>query len=281
IVDGFDNVGGLSSSAAAGIAYLLALERANGLELAATENIELDRLIENEYLSLSNGILDQSTILLSRTGRLTSIDCSTGQSTLHPCGAAALVRVLILYSGLSAPLLDTDYNRRVAECGQAARLLLEAAGMQVAAAPRLRHVPAVVFEAHGKALPQKELRRARHFFGEQRRVRRGVTLWREGYLEEFGRLVDESGRSSVENYECGNAYLRTACRVLRETPGVLGARFSGAGFRGCCIGLTTREVSEEMRGDILRRYLAEHPDMDGRAEVRSCASGDGAGFVDD
>ncbi|MDP6439582.1 MAG: galactokinase family protein [Candidatus Brocadiia bacterium] len=281
MVDGYDNVGGLSSSAAAGIAYLLALERANGLEPSYKENIELDRLIENEYLGLSNGILDQSTILLSRAGRLTSIDCRSGESTLHPCGAAAAVRALILYSGLSAQLLDTDYNRRVAECGQAARLLLEAADMQVAQAPRLRHVPAEVFEAHGDALPQKELRRARHFFGEQRRVRRGIVLWRKGDLEGFGRLMNESGRSSVENYECGNAYLRTACRVLRETPGVLGARFSGAGFRGCCIGLTARDVSEEMRGDILRRYVAEHPDMEGRAEVRACASADGAGFVDD
>ncbi|KAK9103030.1 hypothetical protein Sjap_020284 [Stephania japonica] len=62
---------GLSSSAAVGVAYLLALESANGLTVLPDVNIELDRLIENEYLGLKNGILDQSAILLSSYGCLT------------------------------------------------------------------------------------------------------------------------------------------------------------------------------------------------------------------
>ncbi|KAK9123625.1 hypothetical protein Sjap_013227 [Stephania japonica] len=62
---------GLSSSTAVGVAYLLALESANGLTILPDVNIELDRLIENEYLGLKNGILDQSAILLSSHGCLT------------------------------------------------------------------------------------------------------------------------------------------------------------------------------------------------------------------
>ncbi|KAI3787826.1 hypothetical protein L2E82_00281 [Cichorium intybus] len=58
-----------------GIAYLLALESANNLNISPTENIEYDRLIENEFLGLKNGILDQSTVLLSSYGCLTFMDC--------------------------------------------------------------------------------------------------------------------------------------------------------------------------------------------------------------
>ncbi|XP_031374305.1 galacturonokinase-like [Punica granatum] len=58
-----------------GIAYLLAFESANNLSISPTENIEYDRLIENEYLGLRNGILDQSAILLSSHGCLTYMNC--------------------------------------------------------------------------------------------------------------------------------------------------------------------------------------------------------------
>jgi len=70
MVDGHDNVGGLSSSAAVGVAYLLALQHVNGLRWSAEGTIELDRIVENDYLGLQNGILDQSVILLGQGGRL-------------------------------------------------------------------------------------------------------------------------------------------------------------------------------------------------------------------
>src|SRR5262249_18821239 len=69
---------GVSSSAAVGVAFLLALEDANGLAVTPGENIELDRRVENDYLGLRIGILDPAAILLSRRGRLTRIDCRTG-----------------------------------------------------------------------------------------------------------------------------------------------------------------------------------------------------------
>ena len=276
IVDGYSKVGGLSSSAAVGVAYLLALERSNDLDLGPLENIELDRLIENEYIGLNNGILDQSTILLSRRDRLLHLDCRTASSQLHECGSQAQLWIAILYSGLSEQLCDTDYNRRVAECEEAARLLLQRGKAAPIDSPKLRDVPPELFDKSGSALPDALRRRAEHFFSEQRRVAEGVQLWETGDLEGFGRLISESGRSSVENYECGNEYLRSAFHVLRDTPGVLGARFSGAGFRGCSIGLMKGPPDEDLGRDMLRRYLEVHPDMQGKADVVFCRTGDGA-----
>jgi galacturonokinase len=71
---GFEGCG-VSSSAAVGVAFLLALEHANGLVISPEENIELDWLIENGYLGLCNGVLDQSAILLSKRNCLTAIHC--------------------------------------------------------------------------------------------------------------------------------------------------------------------------------------------------------------
>jgi galactokinase len=278
LVDGHTNAGGLSSSAAVGVAYLLALEAANGMALGAEENIQLDRIIENTYTGLNNGILDQASILLSRRGQLLHLDCRDGAWELAPLGAGDFV-VAVLFSGLRAPLAQTDYNRRVGECRRAAELLLRAAGLPPVDVPHLRAVPEEVFAQYGAALPAPLRRRAAHFFAEQERVRRGMELWRRGDLAGFGRLVSESGQSSVENYECGNPYLRTAFEVLRDCPGVYGARFSGAGFRGCCIGLVEPGAEAEIARTALGAYLRAHPDMEGEAEVYFCTSADGAGFL--
>ncbi len=280
VVDGHDDVGGLSSSAAVGVAYLLGLEAANGLELSVEENIELDRMIENDFIGLNNGILDQSSILRGRRGSLMHLDCRSGEARLVEFGGGGDICIVVLFSGLRMPLAESDYNRRVAECRQAARRLLEEADRPVPDPPVLREVPPEVFRQYGARLPEPLRRRAAHFFGEQQRVHDGLRLWAEGNLEQFGELMNQSGRSSVRNYECGNEYLRSAWEVLRDCPGVCGARFSGAGFRGCCIGLTRDALEGPVVDDALERYLERHPDMKGKAKIYFCRPADGATVLD-
>jgi galactokinase len=95
-------------------------------------------------------------------------------------------------------------------------------------------------------------------------------------LPAFGRLVDESGRSSIENYECGSPELITLHEALRAAPGVYGARFSGAGFRGSCIGLYRPGTEEGIREAIAREFPARHPHVAERHEVHFCRSDDAA-----
>ncbi|MFP4176550.1 MAG: galactokinase family protein [Candidatus Brocadiia bacterium] len=280
LVSGRENVGGLSSSAAVGVAYLMALEEANDLERGRWENIELDRRIENDYIGLNNGLLDQSSILLSRRRHLMHLDCRSEEAELYPYGGDEALHVVVLYSGLTRQLSGTDYNRRVDECREAAGILLENADIEHGGRTLLREVPRKVYLEHREALPDRLRRRAAHYFGEQQRVHDGIRAWKEGDLARFGRLVTQSGWSSVENYECGNAYLRSAFEVLDGTDGVLGARFSGAGFRGCSIGIMGESPADDLRGDILRRYCERHPDMDGQAEVYFCRPGDGAELIE-
>ncbi|KAG6769360.1 hypothetical protein POTOM_024991 [Populus tomentosa] len=130
--EGLDS-SGLSSSAAAGVAYLLAFETANNLTMTPTENIEYDRLIENEYLGLKNGILDQSAILLSSHGFLTHMNCKTKEHKLVPSPKQSdfhkSYKILLAFSGLRNALTNSPgYNLRVVECHEAARILLKASG---------------------------------------------------------------------------------------------------------------------------------------------------------
>ncbi len=277
LVKGTLPIGGLGSSAAVGVSYLIALERANGLDLDAEENISLDQYIENTYLGLQNGILDQSVILLSRKDRLLELDCGTRSYHLVKLGChPSSFQILIVHSGVQRTLISTDYNKHVGQCREAAALLLSAAGRPVPRAPVLGQVPSDVFEAHGEQLPPDLLLRARHFFGETARVRQGVEAWARGDLACFGKLMNESGHSSIHNYRCGSPELRTLYEILSSLNGVLGARFSGGGFGGCCIALIRPGANEEVSETVTERYLPAHPERKDGFGIFSCRSAPGA-----
>jgi len=268
--------GGLSSSAAIGVAYLLALEDVNGLEISNEENIALDQFIENNYLGLRNGILDQSAILLSRRDHLTLMDCATVRHELIPCaGSMPPFTILLAFSGLKQALVGTDYNRRVGECAQAAEILLAAVGRK-SEKPLLGNVSAEEYAEHRHLLSGAPARRAVHFFTEVERVRHGVAAWKQGDIEEFGRLMTASGESSIRNYECGCPPLIDLYHVLIETPGVYGARFSGAGFRGCCIALVEPDVAPSAALSVLAAYTHRHANLAADARTLLCHSDDGA-----
>ncbi len=273
IVEGSMPIGGLSSSAAVGIAYLMAFEAANALAITPEANIQFDRYIENVYLGLRNGILDQSMILMGEHDSLTFLDCQTVKFETIPIPSDKNgFDILVVYSGVKKALVGTDYNHRVNECQSAAQQLLAWAGQTVPDMPRLRYVPENVYDELGERLPAPLNRRARHFFSEVRRVRAGVDAWRAGDLPQVGQLMRESGASSIYNYESGCPQLVTLYQLLCELPGVYGARFSGGGFRGACVGLSDPAYREEIQTSLTERYLRAYPDMAETYSVHFCKS---------
>lgn len=264
-------VGGLSSSAAVIIAYLLALEAVNDLEVTPRTNIELVTATEHGYIGLNNGILDQASELFSRTNTLTRIDCQSTVIESVPSPLAVTDYAwLVVYSGVTEALVGTDYNRRVAECREAAQLLLDAAGAPPPVDPRLRLVAPEIYAAHGRRLPPPLDRRAAHFFGEMTRVEQGLAAWRAGNLSEFGAQINASGLSSIDKYECGSPPLVTLVEILRGAPGVYGTRFSGAGFRGNCIALVDPAAVDGIAAAVHTGYPRRHPEVADRYSVHLC-----------
>jgi galactokinase len=183
--------------------------------------------------------------------------------------------ILLAFSGMQQALVSTDYNLRVDECRAAAVTLLEAAGLHERPAV-LRSVPVERYAAFRDRLSGAPARRAAHFFSEMERVNRGVDAFRRGDLAAFGRLMTESGESSIHNYQCGAPPLIDMYNILIETPGVYGARFSGAGFRGCCVALVAPEDAHAAAETIRRAYARKQPELSKQAGVVICQWDDGA-----
>jgi len=110
-------MGGLSSSAAVTTAYLMALADVNGLDISQEALIQYSHWVETAFIGLKNGILDQSSNILSRDGFLMKMDCSTNVWELVPKNPSMPdFDVVIVNSGFTKALIGTDYNNRVDEC---------------------------------------------------------------------------------------------------------------------------------------------------------------------
>lgn len=281
VISGELPIGGLSSSAAVILTFLSALANINGIELDEREMIQLAQQAENRYVGVACGKLDQSCEVYCRKDHLLYMDMQDDSYELIPTSPAMKpYKIAIFFSGLERSLAGSAFNMRVDECRSAAYALKAFAGMPYGKfdETNLRDVPREIFEQYKDKLPENWRKRATHWYTEFERVQAGAEAWRKGDIEEFGRLSFESGRSSIENYETGSPELKKLYEIMTETPGIYGGRFSGAGFKGCCMALIDPACEQVILERVEREYLKAFPHLEGKYSAYICESADGVKF---
>lgn len=285
VVKGSMPIGGLSSSAALLIGCVMALAKANHIDLDKMQTIYYASQAEREYIGLRNGILDQACVTLCEKGKLLFLDTKTNNYELLPFGndtqSELPFEIGIFFSGVTRKLTGTDYNLRVSECKAAAWMLegYEDIPLNELEDTRLRDVPEPIFQKHKDKMPARFARRAEHFFSECERVTAGVEAWKNGDIKAFGELIFQSCESSIHNYECGSPELIAIYDIMRRTDGIYGGRFSGAGFKGACIALVDKQKEQAIRENVTKDYLARYPQYKDSFEVFFCQLSDGASFL--
>jgi len=301
VIQGSLPVGGLSSSAAVLIAYVMAFAKANDITLQPFEVVKIASEAEREYIGLNNGLLDQACIALGKKNQLLFLDCDTNEYRLIPFGGPRSkvesqiavegqrskieglpFEIGIFFSGLTRSLVNSDYNLRVYECKTAAWNMLAYTDQPLKTFDKtfLRDIPKATYDKTRIAMPARFARRAEHFYSEYRRVRQGVTAWETGNLKLFGKLSFDSCESSIHNYECGSPELIAIYEIMRQLPGVYGGRFSGAGFKGACIALVDPAYKEEIQKVLTEKYLEQFPEYEKTFQVFWVKPDDGARFLD-
>lgn len=278
VLDGELPIGGLSSSAAVIITFLSALCTMNGIHLSEAELVQISLEAENKYVGVSCGKLDQSCEVYCRKNQLLYMDMQDDSFELipeHP--DMKPYKFAIFFSGLERSLASSKFNMRVDECRSAAYALKAYAGMEYGKfnETNLRDVPREVYEQYKDKLPENWRKRAEHWYTEFDRVQRGAEAWRKGDIEEFGKLSFESGLSSIYNWETGSPELIKLYEIMTQTKGIYGGRFSGAGFKGCCMALIDPAYEESICGHVTREYLKAFPHLEGKYSVHICESADG------
>jgi len=186
-------------------------------------------------------------------------------------------KIAIFFSGIERTLAGSKFNMRVDECRSAAYALKALSGMDYGkfSETNLREVPYGTYRAFEQRLPDNWRKRAEHWYTEYYRVQKGAEAWRRGDLEEYGRLSFESGKSSIYNWETGSPELKELYEIMTRTDGIYGGRFSGAGFKGCCMALIDPAFEESIREKVTAEYLKTFPQLEGKYSFHICESADG------
>lgn len=208
---------GLSSSAALEVALALAL----GFEAEPLVMARTCQRAEQAATGVPSGLMDQLAVSAASAGHALLIDFD--QLSTRPVPVPANVEVVVVHSGVSRALARSAYAARRAECEAAARGLGTLGRLE----------PEAIL-----GLPDPALRRrARHVVTECDRVRWFAEALTAGDLGEAGRLMTASHWSLARDFEVSTTELDALVEHLVATPGVHGARLTGAGFGGCVVAL--------------------------------------------
>lgn len=278
VLEGTLPIGGLSSSAAVILAFLSALCDVNSISISQQELIMTAKAAENDYVGVACGKLDQSCEVYSKKNHLLYMDTADDSYELIKIhDKMKPFKIAIFFSGVERSLAGTKYNMRVDECKSAAYALLAYAGLEYGKYKDtfLRDVPYDVFKTYQSRLPEPFRMRAEHWYTESERVEKAVAAWRAGDIEAYGKLSFESGYSSIYSWQTGSPELKKLYEIMMETEGIYGGRFSGAGFKGCCMALVNPKYEESIEAKVRALYLKEFPELSEKFSVHFCETADG------
>ena len=233
---GFDGVlasdvprgAGLSSSAAVELAVAAAFLEPGptGAGWDKRAIAEAMRRVENDWVGVSSGIMDQLIGVAAVPGHAVLIDCRSLDLTpvRLPDGAS----VVVLDTGTRRGLVDSAYNERRAACERVAA----AYGVRA-----LRDLTLADLAAAGPAVDTVDLRRATHVIAENDRTVAAAGALERGDVVTMGRLMSASHASLRDLFEVSSPALDALVEVAAAVPGCFGARMTGAGFGGCAVAL--------------------------------------------
>lgn len=218
---------GLSSSAALEVALALAL----GATGSPLEVALLCQRAEQRASGVPCGIMDQLALTAGVAGCALLIDCTSLGVEPVELPPPSDAEILVIDSGQRRALAGSAYAERVAQCANAARII---GPLRDATPGDLERISHPVVRA-----------RARHVAGENARVLAFVRALRAGDLALAGSLMMASHESLRDDFEVSTPELDALVARLVATPGVFGARLTGAGFGGCVVALARPQAVTE------------------------------------
>jgi galactokinase len=263
---------GLSSSASFAVGFGFAISDLFGLNMDRLMLALTAQAVENDFVGVNCGIMDQFTVAMGRAGHCLVLDCDSLEYQSVPMRLDGH-EIVIANTMVPRRLSESQYNQRRAECQQAlelaqrhfpVRLLCQLSVAQVEACPELR--------ASGTPY-----RRARHAASENGRVGEAVAALAAGRLERFGALMNASHDSLRDDYEVSCRELDVLVDTARAVRGVLGSRMTGAGFGGCTVSIVATDALAEFRAVLSETYARETAFQ---TRIHCAQPGDGARRLD-
>lgn len=232
---------GLSSSAALIVGILKQARQYARSDMTDTEIAVLARRVENEFIGMPCGIMDQMAVAVAAPGEALALNTQSLAYTQVPLPPD--YHMAVVHSGHYRKLSEGRYKIRKEECDSVkAHLGLEDICL-------LSDEDMTQLDTLSESLQ----RRARHCVSEHRRTVQAISALQNQDMAHFGQLMIESHASMRDDFEITLPVL-DALVTDAVSCGALGARMTGGGFGGCIIACVPKAQFENWRTELLARH---------------------------
>lgn len=233
---------GLSSSAALTVGLLKLARDCGGAAMSDTDISILARRLENEFIGMPCGIMDQMAVAIASSGQALALDTKTLDFELIDLPKD--YHIAVIHSGQYRRLAEGQYKIRKEEC-DAIKAYLG------------RDDICLMTEAEFESLSKLDdtlIRRARHCVTEHQRVKESIDAILFNDMHALGQLMNASHKSMRDDFEMSlpsiDALVDDAVKF-----GAIGARLTGGGFGGCIVACVAKHKLEPWS----KKLLAAHP----------------------
>ncbi|WP_337018373.1 galactokinase [Oceanobacillus massiliensis] len=259
---------GLSSSASIEMVTGILLEGIYDLTIDRLKIIQLGQMVENEYIGVNSGIMDQFAVGKGKKDHAILLNCKTLEYQYAPISLKKHA-VIIINSNKQRTLSGSKYNERRKQCELALKDLQTECHID-----SLGELTIEEFEKHKHLITNiTNRKRTKHIVYENARTVEALDKLRMNDLQGFGKLMNESHISLKDDYEVTGMELDTIVQAAWKQEGILGARMTGAGFGGCAIAIVEKNKVEDFKKKVNAIY---HRTIGYDATFYTASIGDGA-----
>jgi galactokinase len=243
------NGAGLSSSASIELLTGVLVNGLYQLEIPRLELIKIGKRVENEFIGVNSGIMDQFAVGMGKKDAGILLDCQTLKYEYAPIQLENH-KIIIMNTNKRRELADSKYNERRSECEEALKQLQQKLPIEA-----LGQLSEKEFDENQQLITNETVRkRAKHAVYENVRTLKALEELKVGNLEAFGQLMNQSHISLRDDYEVTGVELDSLVEAAWNHPGVLGARMTGAGFGGCAIAIVENEEVDYFIANVGSAY---------------------------
>jgi galactokinase len=265
---------GLGSSAAFEVGFLSTLRHLNGLDISDEEMIKTCHSVENEFVGMKCGIMDQFISIKGKKKNAILLDCRDMSFEYIDLDEEFLT--LILFdSGVKRELIQSDYNTRRSECFSSIdEIRTERSEIRALRDLALEDLPWLE-----TFLEPIKFRRCRHIITEIDRVQLAGEALRSKDMARFGELMKSSHISLRDDFEVSCEELNHLFSVSLDQDGVFGARLIGAGFGGNLLTLCQPDQATNVIAEVSVSYRERFGSTPG---IITCCTANGvsAGWIE-
>ena len=267
------NGSGLSSSASLEVLTGVILKDLYHItDLTMTDLALIGQYSENNFNGCNCGIMDQFAVAMGKKDNAIFLDTNTMKYEYAPIHLED-AKIVITNSKVKHSLVDSAYNDRRQECTDALAALKTKLDINA-----LGDLTPDEFEANKDLITDPvQLKRAKHAVYENQRTIDAVAALRDGDINKFGQLMNQSHISLRDDYEVSCEEIDILVDLAWEIPGVIGSRITGGGFGGCTVSIVKNDAVDTFINDIGKAYKEK---VGHEAEFYTVDIGDGASRID-